>query len=107
MGKPAVDHDDRGRRSVAGAFTAIGQSDPGEFFGQLNFSLWGTFVATVSIERSFDGGATYLPVTNEYGVAYSWSAPMSIVVDEPESGVLYRLNCTAYTSGTINYRVSQ
>jgi hypothetical protein len=25
---------------------------------------------------------------------------------EPEKGVLYRLNCIAFTSGTINYRIS-
>ena len=32
---------------------------------------------------------------------------LNVAWAEPERGVLYRFNCTAYTSGTINYRMSQ
>jgi hypothetical protein len=31
---------------------------------------------------------------------------MTAVFGQPEREVLYRLNCTAYSSGTINYRLS-
>ena len=68
-----------------------------------------TFNATVQLERSFDGGATWI-VCNEgmSGVLAQWNTgPVSLTFGEPEKNVLYRLNCVAYTSGTINYRISQ
>lgn len=69
-----------------------------------------TYSGTVEIERSFDGGSTWLP--------YCWpgsttlakvtgGAPFSTTILEPELQVLYRVACSAYTSGTINYRLSQ
>lgn len=55
-----------------------------------------TYTATINLERSFDGGSTWIHIG---------AAPLDI--SEAEACVLYRLNCTAYTSGTINYRISQ
>ena len=69
-----------------------------------------TFAATVQIERSFDGGSTWIPCnTGSAGTLASYSAgtPVSLTFGEPERNVLYRTNCLAYTSGTINYRISQ
>jgi hypothetical protein len=69
-----------------------------------------TYTATVQIERSFDGGNTWL-VCNIGGsgtlAQYSTGTPVSLAFGEPEKNVLYRLNCIAYTSGTIAYRFSQ
>lgn len=68
------------------------------------------FVATVQLERCFDGGNTWLPCNiGGSGTLASYSAgtPVSLVFGEPEKNVLYRLNCLAYTSGNINYRFSQ
>lgn len=71
------------------------------------------WAGTVNLERSFDGGQTWLicgiggagqPAT--YTGAGQNGAPVSIVVSEPEKGVLYRLNCTAYASGKPFYRLS-
>lgn len=100
---------------VTGSFTGTGQS--GTFMTQRltsnqepwpgNVSLWGTFVGTVQLERSFDQGTTWLPITAGGTQIYVWTAPASETFEEPEGGVYYRLNCTAYTSGTINYRISQ
>ncbi len=72
---------------------------------------------TVDLERSFDGGATWLMcgvgglgagATYVLGsqVTTPIAVPISFVTSEPEGGMLYRLNCLAYTSGTINYRIS-
>ena len=65
---------------------------------------------TVQIERSFDGGSTWI-VCNQGGggtlASYNSGTPVSMVFGEPEKNVLYRPNCIAYTSGRINYRVSQ
>jgi hypothetical protein len=98
--------------ATTGTFTATGQSasftpaTPDNNRGPFNMSLWGTFVGTVQVERSFDGGTTWLPLT-ALGTAIPFTAPCSEVFEELEFGVQYRLNCTAYTSGTINYRLSR
>jgi hypothetical protein len=72
------------------------------------------WTGTVAIERSFDGGTTWLIVgvggggTGAVYIGATQAAtPVSITGAEPERQVLYRANCTAY-SGTvpINYRFS-
>ena len=68
------------------------------------------YSATVQLERSFDGGRTWL-VCNIGGdgtlAVYNSGTPLSLSFAEPEKSVLYRINCVAYASGTINYRISQ
>ena len=68
-----------------------------------------TFVGSVQLERSFDGGSTWI-VCNIGGAGtlavFSAGTPVSVTFGEPEREVLYRWNCTAYTSGNINYRIS-
>ncbi len=93
--------------TVAGTFNAIGQSaifDPATQ-RDFNISIWGTFVGTVALKRSFDGGTTWL--TKWPVEIYQATTPRTFSDDEPEAGVIYRLECTAFTSGTINYRMSQ
>ena len=67
------------------------------------------FVGTVNIERSFDGANTWLPC-NVGGAGtlsqFSAGTVVNVAFGEPEKGVYYRVNCVAYTSGTINYRMS-
>lgn len=65
----------------------------------MNVSISGTFTATVTLERSFDGGSTYHTVA-------TYTSATEARVAESEVGVLYRFNCTAYTSGTVTYRLS-
>lgn len=65
------------------------------------------WVGSVALQRSFDGGSTYVTCgLGPTGTAGVFTDNASIVAVEPEKGVLYRINCTAYTSGTINYRIS-
>ncbi len=66
--------------------------------------------ATVQIERSFDGGNTFLLCNiGDAGTLAQFNAgtPVAVTFGEPEREVLYRVNCIAYVSGTINYRISQ
>ncbi len=98
-----------GKSPVTGTFAATGQSAA---FVPLagraaNVSAWGTFVASLQLKRSFDGGTTLLPITAAGTTLYAWTAPASESFEETESGVEYFLVCTNYTSGTINYRISQ
>ncbi len=67
-----------------------------------NISLSGTWVATVTVQRSFDQGNTWFDVesftvnTEQYGL-------------EPEHGVYYRVGVKTgnFTSGTVVTRLSR
>ncbi len=96
---------------VTGSFTATGQSASwvpaaGQGF---NIHITGTFVGTVQLERRLNG--VWAPLTFSAGgnttQMEQFAAPASDIWIEPSYGVSYRLNCTAYTSGTIAYQVSQ
>jgi hypothetical protein len=81
-------------------------------FGDFNVTLGGTApVGTVKLEKSFDGGVNWFDVSrNNAGDPASYalsSSEMAFQMNEPETQVLYRANCTAYTSGTITCRISQ
>lgn len=98
-----------GQTPVSGSFSATGSSTafspiPGRGF---NLSVWGTFVGTVIVERSFDSGTTWLPLTASGVSLFNFVAPASEITEEPEYGVQYRFRCSAFGSGTINYRISQ
>jgi hypothetical protein len=71
--------------------------------------LGGSFSGTVQLERSFDGGYTWLVCGVGGGgtqAVFNAGTVVSVTGSEPERGMLYRANCTVYTSGTINYRLS-
>ena len=69
--------------------------------GKYNTSVWGTFVATVVTQRSFDGGNTWLDVA-------SVTAAKETVGEDAE-GALYRVGVktAGFTSGTVNVRIGQ
>lgn len=69
--------------------------------GGFNVSVSGTFVATVTLQRSFDGGTTWLDVA-------TYTSPAEAVGFEPE-GCLYRIGVKTgdFVSGSINVRVGQ
>ena len=69
--------------------------------GPFNVSIWGTFAAVVSVQRSFDGGATYRDVQK-------YASPHEDSGLEPE-GAMYRVGVAegAFTSGAVNVRIGQ
>lgn len=99
--------------AIAGTFVATGQSasfapgvDPrGTNGGAFNVTLSGTFVATVKLQRSFDNGTNWHDLTAVGTAIAAFTTAVSEVWVEPEAGVIFRLNCTAYTSGTVTYRL--
>lgn len=107
MGKLSTTDTDLARSAASGTLTALGSTPACALNGRFNLSIWGAFSATVALERSFDGGATWINCSRSDGTNNSLSAAYSGVIDEIESGVLYRLTCTGYTSGTVNWRMSQ
>ena len=83
---------------ATGAFGATGQSAAVQLPAgdNLDFSIGGTFVGTIDLERSYDKGTTW-------GVVNSYTAPTEVAI-EPSNGLYqYRLNCSAYTSGSATY----
>jgi hypothetical protein len=104
--------------NVTGSFVATGQSasftpnisDRSTKAGAFNVSLTGTAVATVQLEKSFDNGTTWCLIYGGGSQLYVWSynsVNLAEQAQESEQPVLYRLNCTGYTSGTLAYRISQ
>jgi hypothetical protein len=85
--------------------------------GPFNFALWSVagFVGTAQLERSFDNGSTWLPVTLPDGpvaTKLTWTgtgAANETLVDTvlafPEN-LEYRVNVTAWTSGALAWRIS-
>jgi len=93
---------------VTGTFTATGQS--AEFIAKDRVSILITGGdGTVSIERSFDGGSTWHIISRDSAGNPATYATATLgfngFIDEPEFGILYRLNCTVFISGTITYRI--
>jgi len=84
---------------MTGTFGATGTSASFAAEPKFNISVSGFGTATVALQRSFDDGSSWKTIE-------SYTADTEKYATEVEAGVLYRLNCTAYTSGTIAYRLS-
>ena len=91
------------RKMVPRSVAAENQfTDAVTLHGYFNLSISGTWSATVTLQRSFDGGSTWFDVgartenVEEYGL-------------EPEDSVQYRVGVKTgdYTSGTVVLRLSQ
>lgn len=106
-GKPCTTCTDLAPTVVTGTLTSATSGTSAQFFGSFNIELSGTWVGTVQLERSFDGGTTFVAAARDTGgTPAAYTSNVSIVVAEPEPGVIYRWRCTAYTSGTVAYRIS-
>jgi len=111
MGQPIGGGSDTavlGGNLISGSFSGMGQSSTAIIYGTMNVSIWGTFSGSVQLERSFDGGTTWLPCSASIsGTVLAFTAAYSgYPWAEIEHQVAYRLNCTSLASGTISYRVS-
>ena len=89
------------RTPVTGTFGATGASNGFVTAKGFNISVSGTYAGTIQIQRSFDQGVTWLNV-----LELTANQEVERRVDDPEVGVYWRLECTAYTSGTATYRIS-
>lgn len=94
-------------RLAAGAILTTG-ADAAAIFTSAGLGLTGT----VQLERSFDGGSTWIACNvGSAGAIAVWNTttPVSISFGEPEKGVLYRLNCLTQTPSAgvaLKYRIS-
>lgn len=106
---------------IEGSFAATGQSE--SFVPNIsktsvakpfNIFLSGTAVASVQLEKSHDEGVTWFALYAAGTQLMSWSYSnagssnnIAETQEESETGIIYRLNCTSHTSGTLDYRLSQ
>ena len=95
--------------TVTGTLVATGGSIVFQPIPNKSFNVWmyGTFVATLVFQRSFDGGTTWLTVPKPDLTDASFSGPINFEVVEARASTTYRWNVSAYTSGTISYRFAQ
>ncbi|MCA3297138.1 MAG: hypothetical protein ING28_03390 [Roseomonas sp.] len=108
MGSLEIGSRDLATRRAVASITAANQSTeavemPGPF---LIMATGG--VGTFALEFSVDGGTNWFNAQLPNGSNNSWTAPFNQVVLNPnrEAGILYRLTCTAFTSGPITARIS-
>lgn len=81
-------------KQISGNFTATGAGTETLTTKEFGISVSGTFSGTVALQRSLDG-------TNWHTVE-SYTEATEKAGDNGNE-CLMRLNCTAYTSGTISY----
>ena len=74
----------------------------GETYGYLNISVSGTWSATVTLQRSFDDGTTWLDTD-------TWTSNVQTSLTDYEGGVLYRIGVKTgdFSSGTVVLRLSR
>jgi len=83
--------------------SAVPSDDDIALDGLFNFSadfVTGTGVGTVQVQRSFDNARTW-KTTDEF------TTDVENIGEATENSVRWRLNCSAFTSGTITARISQ
>lgn len=90
-------------------FTGVGVSDTIVLsYGWFSLNIYGSFNATIQVERSPDNGTTFLPVAIDPTGTYAiYTVPVSLNGFSPDTGIQFRLNCTAFTTGPVNFRLTQ
>lgn len=115
MGTPVGGTTDYATVLVVGSFVELDSSPATAFYGAFNAALWSdAFVGTVVFEKSYDGGTTWITVSRDVAgtaasYALNWASTTStnLTLAEVEPSVYWRIRCTAHTSGTLTYRLSQ
>lgn len=112
---------DRANAVVQGQFTvaqiALGAASSAIFmpWGPFNLVLYGgaapntAWTGSAQLERSFDAGVSWQVCGIGGGgqqAVWATGTDVSVVVGEPELGVIYRLRCTVLSVGVLNYRLS-
>lgn len=99
---------DQANAILQGTITATATAALGPFavFGDFNFAVWGTTGATTKLQKTFDGGTTYIDALMNTGSVAVVVGAGAIQLRETERGVAYIANCTTFGSGTLTLRFS-
>ena len=93
--------------NISTSFTAVDTYSSAAYIKQgesFNYSVSGTFVGSVKIEKSQNGGIAWLQVGSSISSVVSGSVVGDSLDKQP---ALYRLNCTSFSSGTIVTSITQ
>lgn len=108
MGKLAPTDRDMASSVLSGVLSSAEAGLSRVFTGTFNVELQISGTLTAAIQRSFNGGTTWVTVSQSAdGTAAAYSASVSMSLFEPEEGVYWRVNVTSFTSGSCTYRISQ
>lgn len=93
---------------VNGSFTTTGQSATVRLSDNYSLSLSGTWAGTVELQRYDAENSEWVTVSapTSSGLA-SFTANIALNGEEVNARTPYRVNCTAFTSGTIKYNLRQ
>jgi hypothetical protein len=83
--------------SVLGTISSQTAGTATDAVGKADLSIWGTFSATIAIQRQEAGG--------NWGTIETVDGPVEKVLTNALN-MPFRINVTSYSSGTINYRIS-
>ena len=93
---------------IAGQFNGTGVSASVVVYGRFNCQIYGGN-GVVAIQRALDG-TNYNTVSKDAdGTPASYDTNVNGfdgVLEEPSRGIKYRLECTSFVAGPINYRIS-
>ncbi len=106
MGKPLVGAEDLASVAIDTTFSATGVTEWAQFPKNTYFLIAGDFdtnsgAGTIKLECSADGGDTVFSDSDT-----TFTETFLKRVENPEPGLLWRLNCSAFTSGSIITRIS-
>lgn len=88
-----------GRKKTTATIDAISEETDGlmvQAGGTIALFISGTYTGTIQLQRSFDGGASYLAV-EDYAATGASNTQKDIIVS---AGLVYKLASTAWTSGS-------
>ena len=94
----------RGQKASASLTAANTYTATLRVLGEANIWISGTWAGTITLQATYDDGATWLDVPGG-----TYTANVVDVLYEPEVGIAYRIGfkAGAYTSGTAAVRISQ
>ncbi len=115
MGTPIGGTTDYATVKVVGSFVELDSSLPTVFYGAFNAALSASaFVGTVVFEKSYDGGTTWITVSRDvagtaasYPLNWATTTSLNFTLCEVEPAVAWRIRCSSFTSGELQYRLSQ
>lgn len=100
-----------GKLDVSGTLGSAAAGQSYQLVGETNIQLngvTGSFVGTVVIEKSYDNVTFSNDTLTDLLSPAQWVSPstvINVVAYEPASGVFYRVRVSAYTSGTLAWRM--
>jgi len=95
-------------KALTGSFTEAGHSSSLPIYGKVNVTLSGDFSANIAIQRKFSNSNDWHILSKDVeGTSGIFITPISLIIEEIERDVSYRVNCLSYSSGPVVFRISK